>query len=255
MITVVIGSFGVGKTHWIQEKIKENQDNNYYYSPKTNTFPLDGAFLQSINQELSIIDVQSPQQLIEVGENNHLYLEIPEYVDFSPMKSLCDGLNSLIIAIVSQGENQDKWKGLTDKIIINEKIKVRPYLQEFSDLQIHRGSLTEEVLDFPSLETFWQELILGAYGDVVRAKGIFNIMDGQCVYGEYLHNAYHPEFYPLNLPLSIQGRPTHFSGLEIVGCNLDKQAIADTLGDFCLEDSAVYFYQQQVKESLSHDSG
>ncbi|WP_040466764.1 hypothetical protein [Geminocystis herdmanii] len=55
-----------------------------------------------------------------------------------------------------------------------------------------------------------------------------------------------------SIPLSLEGRPTHFSGLEIIGCNLEKQAIADTLGDFCLEDSAVYFYQQQVKESLSN---
>jgi len=255
MITVVMGSFGVGKTHWIQEKIKENKDNNFYYSPKTNTFPLDGAFLQTINHELSIIEVKSPQELIVLGENNNLYIEIPQYVEFTPIKSLFDQLNCQIIAIVSQKENQDKWKALTDKIIINQEINIKPHLQNFSDLQIHRAGLTEEVLDFPSLETFWQELILGAYGDILRAKGIFNIMDGQCIYGEYLHNAYNPQFYPLNLPLSIEGRPTHFSGLEIIGCNLDKQAIADTLGDFCLEDSTVYFYQQQVKESLTHDSG
>lgn len=255
MITLVIGSFGVGKTHWIAEKIKDKKDNNYYYSPKTNTFPLDGAFLQTINPELSIIDVKSPEEIIKFGQTNDIYIEIPEYVDITPIKPLFDRLNSQIIAIVSEGENQDKWKALTDKIIINQEININPHFHKFSDLQIHRASLTEEVLDFPSLETFWQELILGAYGDILRAKGIFNIMDGQCVYGEYLHNSDNPPFYPLNLPLSIEGRPTHFSGLEIIGCKLDKQAIADTLADFCLDDSAVYFYQQQVKESLSHDSG
>jgi len=93
MITVVMGSFGVGKTHWIQEKIKENKDNNFYYSPKTNTFPLDGAFLQTINHELSIIEVKSPQELIVLGENNNLYIEIPQYVEFTPIKSLFDQLN------------------------------------------------------------------------------------------------------------------------------------------------------------------
>lgn len=255
MITVVMGSFGVGKTHWIKAKLKENQDDNYYYSPKTNTFPLDGAFLQTINQELSIISVKSPEELIVLGNNNNIYLEIPEYVDFAPMIPFFDKLNCQIFAIVSKEENQDKWKVLTDKVIVNQEINTKPNLQQFSNLQIHRAGLTGEVLDFSSLETFWQELTLGAYGDILRAKGIFNIMDGQCVYGEYLHNSYNPQFYPLNLPLSTEGRPTHFSGLEIIGCNLDKQAIADTLGDFCLEDSAVYFYQQQVKESLSDDSG
>lgn len=251
MITVVIGSFGVGKTYWIQQKIKENRSDNYYYSPKTNTFPLDGAFLQTVEQELSIVDISSPQELIKLGEKNNLYLEIPEYVDFTPMKPFFSQLNCQIVAIVGRGENKDKWKALTDKIFINQEINIKTPSPRFSDLQIHRASLTEEVLDFPSLETFWQELTLGAYGDILRAKGIFNIMDGQCIYGEYLNDSYHPPFSPLNLPLSIEGRPTHFSGLEIIGCNLDKKAIVDTLRDFCLEDSAVYFYQQQVKQSLT----
>lgn len=252
MITAVIGSFGVGKTHWIQQQLKESQDKNfYYYSPKTNTFPLDGAFLQSIHKDLSIVDVQSPQDLIELSQKNHVYLEIPEYVDYAPIKNLFEKLNAQVIAIVSQTENQDKWKSLANKIIINQTITIKPHLQNFSDLQIHRANLTKEVLDFSSLQTFWQELTLGAYGDILRTKGIFNIMDGQCIYGEYLQNSYNPEFYPLNLPLSLEGRPTHFSGLEIIGCNLDKKAMADTLGDFCLDDSAVYFYQQQVKQSLT----
>ncbi|MGY6528745.1 MAG: GTP-binding protein [Cyanobacterium sp.] len=255
MITVVIGSFGVGKTHWIQQQFKENQDHHfYYYSPKTNTFPLDGAFLQSIHQDLSIVDVQSPQDLIELAGKNHIYLEVPEYVDYYPIKDLFEKLNAQVIAIVNPEENQDKWKPLTNNIIVNQAITIKPRLPHFSDLQIHRATLTGEVLDFSSLETFWQELTLGAYGDIFRAKGIFNIMDGQCIYGEYLDHSYSPEFYPLNLPLSLEGRPTHFSGLEIIGCNLDKKAMADTLGDFCLDDSTVYFYQQQVRESLKNDT-
>ncbi len=76
-------------------------------------------------------------------------------------------------------------------------------------------------------------------------------MDGQCIYRDYLQNGLNFDFQPLQIPLSLEGRPTHFSGLEIIGSNLDKQAIVDTISDFCLEDSAVYFYQQQVKESLS----
>lgn len=165
---------------------------------------------------------------------------------------LLSALNCQKIALVSKEENQQKWQGLSDKIIVNQEVIIKDNLNSFSKRQIHRAGLTQEVVDFASLETFWQELTQGAYGDIIRAKGIFNIMDGQCVYGEYLHHSYNPEFYLLNIPLSLEGRPTHFSGLEIIGCNLDKQAIADTLGDFCLEDSAVYFYQQQVKESLNN---
>ena len=121
-----------------------------------------------------------------------------------------------------------------------------------ANLQIHRAQLTQEVLDFASLETFWQELVAGAYGDILRVKGIFNIMDGQCIYRDYLKNGLNFDFHPSEISLSLDGRPTHFSGLEIIGSNLDKQAIIDTISDFCLEDSAVYFYQQQVKESLNN---
>jgi hypothetical protein len=250
MIIAVMGNFGVGKTHWIKQQIKENNEDSYYFSPQTQTFPVDGAFLQTFFPDLSITDLESPTELLKLAQKNDVYLEIPEYLDLKAILPLLSALDCQKIALVSKDENKKKWQELADKIIVNQEVIIQDNLNSFSNLQIHRAGLTQEVVDFASLETFWQELTQGAYGDILRAKGIFNIMDGQCVYGEYLHNAYNPEFYPLNLPLSLEGRPTHFSGLEIIGCNLEKQAIADTLADFCLEDSAVYFYQQQVKESL-----
>ena len=144
-----------------------------------------------------------------------------------------------------------KWKKLVDKIIVNDKLNSNQQSFSLANLQIHRAGLTQEVLDFASLETFWQELIEGAYGDIVRAKSIFNIMDGQCIYRDYLQDGINLDFQALEIPLSLDGRPTHFSGLEIIGSNLDKQAIVDTIGDFCLPDDIVQFYQQQVKESLA----
>ncbi|BAQ62549.1 signal recognition particle GTPase [Geminocystis sp. NIES-3708] len=250
MITAVLGNFGVGKTHWIKQQIKQNNEDIYYISPQTKTFPVDGAFLQSFFPDLSITDLESPTELLKLSQKNDVYLEIPEYLDVKAILSILSALNCQKIAIVSKDESKEKWQELADKIIVNKEVIMNDNLNSFSDLEIHRAGLTEEVLDFASLETFWQELTQGAYGDIFRAKGIFNIMDGQCVYGEYLHNSYNPEFYPLNIPLSLEGGPTHFSGLEIIGCNLDKQAIADTLGDFCLGDDAVNYYQQQVKETL-----
>jgi Cobalamin synthesis protein cobW C-terminal domain len=251
MITAVMGNFGVGKTYWIKEKIKQHNEDSFYFSPKTQSFPFDGAFLQSFFPDLSITDLESPTELIKLAVKNDVYLEIPEYVNVREIISLLSALNCQRIAIVSKGESQEKWQELTDKIIVNQEVIIKDNLDSFSNLQIHRAGLTEEVLDFASLETFWQELTQGAYGEILRAKGIFNLLDGQCIYGEFLHNAYNPDFYPLNIPLSLEGRPTHFSGLEIIGNNLDKQAIADTLGDFCLADDAVNYYQQQVKESLA----
>lgn len=58
------------------------------------------------------------------------------------------------------------------------------------------------------------------------------------------------EFQALNLPRWLSGRPQRFSGLEIVGRNLEKDIIAETLGECCLSEGAISAYQQQVKKAL-----
>ena len=60
--------------------------------------------------------------------------------------------------------------------------------------------LTGEILDFDSLATFWLELTQGAYGEVFRAKGIFDLVDGQIYYGDFRLEKSELEFEPLNLP-------------------------------------------------------
>jgi len=250
MIKIIVGSFGVGKTHWIKEDLANHNQNSYYISPKTESFPFDGALLQSYYPDLSIVNTQNLSELISSGRENNIYIEIPEYIDIFSNQSFLDNLEAEKIAIVSPLEDRKKWENLVDKIIINDKLNNSQQSFSLANLQIHQAGLTQEVLDFASLETFWQELVAGAYGDILRVKGIFNIMDGQCIYRDYVHNGLNLDFQPLQIPLSLEGRPTHFSGLEIIGANLEKQAIVDNISYFCLPDDAVQFYQQQVKESL-----
>ena len=111
--------------------------------------------------------------------------------------------------------------------------------------------MTGEILDFDSLATFWLELTQGAYGEVVRAKGIFDLVDGQIYYGDFTPGNSELEFKPLNLPRWLNGKPDRQSGFEIVGSNLDKAEIAQTIRDCCVPESAINYYQQQVKESLA----
>ena len=56
---------------------------------------------------------------------------------------------------------------------------------------------------------------------------------------------------PLNLPRWLNGKPDRFSGFEIVGSNLDKAEIFQTVRDCCVPEDAVNYYQEQVKESLA----
>ncbi len=237
--------------NWIKEDLKQSNNDSYYVSPKTETFPLDGALLQGYYPDLSIANSENLSELINQTKKSNIYLEIPEYIDIINNCSFLDNLDGEKIAIVSQLEDSQKWKNLADKVIVNQELTSEIKSNSFVNLQIQRAGLTEEILDFASLETFWQELVASAYGDVIRVKGIFNIMDGQCIYRDYSPDGVNLDFQALQIPLSLDGRPTHFSGLEIIGTNLDKQAIVDTISDFCLSDDVVQFYQQQVKESLS----
>ncbi len=125
-------------------------------------------------------------------------------------------------------------------------VQILPGETESQFLQL----LASEVLNLASLEAFWYELTQGPYGQVTRAKGIFDIADGQSLYGDFVLNVLARDFAPLNLPRWLEGRPQRFSGMEVVGQNLDEEAIAQTLQDCCLSEAAIRYYQQQVIESL-----
>lgn len=59
----------------------------------------------------------------------------------------------------------------------NEIIPGDIVIKPTTALQVHRGVLTRDILDYYSLAAFWLELTQDAYGEVVRAKGIFDLED------------------------------------------------------------------------------
>jgi hypothetical protein len=125
-----------------------------------------------------------------------------------------------------------------------------------------RSILTGQIIDGASLETFWYELTHGAYGKVQKAKGIFTLVDGRVLQLDFvaglpkdapeITSEITPETITTELPLPpcTKGRPDHFSGLEIIGFNLDRAGIAQTLEDSCLDDQAIAYYQEQIQEQI-----
>jgi len=110
--------------------------------------------------------------------------------------------------------------------------------------------LSGQVFDPPSLDTFWQELIQGAYGKVHRAKGIFELAEGQAFHLDFVNSLPGSAYTELNLPRWVQGRPNRFSGIEVVGQELDEGAIAATLKDCYLSDSLLTAHQATLKDSV-----
>ena len=244
MIIAVASPSGAGKTHWIHQQIAQTDKPVGYFSPQTDSVPIDATYLQSEYPQLKLYQTGEEAEL----NNTITYLEIPWYLDLAGIEPLLQTLNSHRVAIISDDTDSTELKTWADEIIPGDSIP-----KPTTALQIHRGVLTGEILDFDSLATFWLELTQGAYGEVVRTKGIFDLVDGQIYYGDFRSGKSELEFKPLNLPRWLNGKPDRKSGFEIVGSNLDKAEIAQTVRDCCVPESAINYYQQQVKESLESE--
>ncbi|MCU0532475.1 MAG: GTP-binding protein [Hydrococcus sp. Prado102] len=247
MITAVTGLPGSGKTHWIREQIAKTKAPVLYFSPQTEFVPIDATYLQSEFPNLSVLAASEEDKLFNVSKESKVYLELPWYLDLSAIEPLLQQLDCHRVAVMPLGLQNTGFHAWADEVIPGNNIETDKLDKQ---IQIHRGVLTGEILDFASLAVFWYELIGGAYGEILRVKGIFEIADGQCIYGEVLRGIPPQEFEALNLPVWLEGRPQRFSGFEIVGCNLEKEAISQTLQDCSIPEAAISHYQQQVKESL-----
>ena len=242
MIIAVASKPGAGKTHWIGQQIAQSDRDVGYLSPKTDSVPIDGIYLQSEYPQLKIYQTGEETEL----DQTITYIEIPWYFDLQGIEPLLQSLNCHRVAIIPPNTNNNtELNTWADEVVFGNQST-----QSITALQIHRGVLTGEILDFNSLATFWLELIQGAYGEVVRAKGIFDLVDGQIYYGDFTPGKSELKFKPLNLPRWLNGKPDRKSGFEIVGRNLDKAEIIQTVQDCCVPESAINHYQQQIKESL-----
>ncbi len=242
MIIAVASPPGAGKTHWIHQQLAHTDKPVGYFSPQTDSVPIDATYLQSECPQLKLYQTGEEAEL----DKTITYLEIPWYLDLAGIEPLLQTYDSHRVAIIPSDTDSKELETWADEIIPGNN-DTKPT----TALQIHRGVLTGEILDFDSLATFWLELIQGAYGDVVRAKGIFDLVDGQVYYSDFRLGKSELEFKPLNLPRWLNGKPDRQSGFEIVGSNLNKAEIAQTVRDCCVPESAINHYQQQVKESLA----
>jgi hypothetical protein len=149
------------------------------------------------------------------------------------------------VAVLPPGTRHTEWHDWADLVVTG----VEPGVA-LSQPHLWRSELSGQVLDLASLNTFWYELRHGAYGTVQRGKGIFDVADGRSLHFDFVAGLTEPTYLELNLPLWLNGRPDRFSGIEVVGEALDQEAIAQTLKECCLNDQAIAYYQQQIKDSL-----
>lgn len=252
MIVAVSGPPGVGKTHWITRHLRQhNPEKARYMSPKTETLPLDAAWLGTEFPKLQVLQLGEEAQLLTPFEGI-TYLELPWYLDLAGIEPLLQQAECDRVAILPPQSPETPWHNWANQTHSGNPLTLPPDFHA-SPPQVHRSQLNGQVFDFASLAVFWFELLQGAYGEVTRAKGILEIASGEAVYGDFVQGQINEEFAALDWPQWLQGRPQRLSGLEICGYQLQREAIMQTLDDCCLSDEQLHHYQQQIRASLDQE--
>ncbi|MFH7030627.1 MAG: GTP-binding protein [Heteroscytonema crispum UTEX LB 1556] len=252
-ITVVAGLAGCGKTTWICQEIscrdakfRVGDESILYFSPGTGNVPIDQTRLAAEFPEVKVFnDGQEVEFLNQLATANAVYIELGFYLELGAVSQLLDNLPYRAIAILPKKLKNSEYHFWTQEILVGAPVDT-----SIIQNQLWRAPTSGQVLDEDSLHEFWYEITQGAYGKVTRAKGIFDVADGRVLYGDFVAGVPSTDFLELNLPRHLEGRPQRFSGMEVSGQNLDEVAMKQTLQDCCLSESAIWQYQQQVKQIL-----
>ncbi|MBF2016685.1 MAG: GTP-binding protein [Rivularia sp. T60_A2020_040] len=249
LIKVVAGPAGSGKTAWIHQQIQDRKsvddDNIIYFSPGTGKVSIDKNRIAADFPGIQVFsDTQEVELLKRIPEAKAVYIELGFYLDLESLSPILDGLSYRTLAVLPPHFKDSEYHAWADEIISGIPIK--------SDSSNHlwRVGTDTQVIDEDSLEEFWYELTHGAYGNVSRAKAIFDVNDGRSIYCDFVAGIPQAGFLELNLPRHLEGRPQRFSGIEVVGESLDEVMLKQTLSDCFLSDLLVKQFQQQVKQML-----
>lgn len=216
-----------------------------YVTPGVDPVPIDATRVAAQFPQVEIFHQQSETELLQ-----RLAAGVPAYFEIGFQLEtdmpLLEARPHRRVALAADENRDDDWQLWADKVIRGNQSTL-----DLQSAQLWRAPLSGQVFDPPSLDTFWQELIQGAYGELHRAKGIFELADGQAIHLNFVDSLPGIVYTELNLPRWVQGRPQRFSGIEVVGQGLDKGAIAATLKDCYLSDSLLAAHQTTLRDSLS----
>lgn len=281
LFTLVAGPPGIGKTTWIRQQIAAAGQPAGYLNLGAGAMSLDGIYLAA---ELPNLFLWEEADLLdwEIDERScPLFVELGFQIDPSTL-SLPRVAACRRVAVLPPAATQTEWHDWAEEVVVGGMGVSLPAVvsSEAQVLDLWRSPLTGQVFDPASLDTAWFELTHGAYGKVLRAKGLFDVADGRAFYFNFVNVTAAPtatsspspspssdspatdlpatglpatppttDYTELDLPRWLEGRPTRLSGIEVLGIGLDQGAIAQTLKDCCLDDQAIAYYQQQLKAS------
>jgi hypothetical protein len=246
-IVAVAGPPGSGKTTWIGRDAQTRSPESFlYFCPGTESVPIDATYLATEHAGMQVLTVPQKQQLRQsLSGSTTIYIEIGFHLQLASLEDLLQDLPCERVAVLPPGGQQSDWQAWASQTATG----VASY-HHLSPSQLWRSPLMGQILDPASLSTLWDELSQGAYGSVQRAKGIFDLADGGSWYFSFVAGLPSEDATELKLPRWRQGRPDRFSGMEVIGEHLDRDSLAQSLTDCCLDDPAIAHYQQTTTNPL-----
>ncbi|WP_320663874.1 GTP-binding protein [Prochlorococcus sp. MIT 1223] len=248
---LISGSPGCGKTHWILNTFKNHKGSCAYirlngYSDidleQVKFSKIDSAFLKDHLPHL--IDVSnSNKSSISIRENTLLLIELPQFK--LPSQNGVSGIDPRVLhelEILKLQPNRYLHFGRDIELPTKDTL-------DFKKIESSNLNLQGCIWDPPSLNTFWFELVNGAYGDVYRAKALMNLPDGRCMFFNWIVSQQGSQYLPLNGVAPLTGRPERHSEIVIQGKNLDFALIQSTINHCLLDDSVLAYHQASLRSS------
>ena len=249
----VAGPSGSGKTNWISQAIQASNQPCFYLAPGVNEHSIDLMRMGYSFPDLQIVsDTDIPAYINlwrqEGLANATVYLEIGFHLVLDhPMLSVLPWHQ---VAVVPPQLSDSEWHRWADEIITGNDTAL---ITEAQTPNLWLTSLKGQVFDPPSVNEILMELVAGAYGEIHRVKGIFELPDGKGFYIDFVQGMSDMGYVELKIPRWLKGRPDRPSGIEVVGWNLQSAAIAQTLKDSYLTDDLLNYYQQQYQATLEEE--
>lgn len=242
-LIAVAGPSGSGKTTWISQFWQDDACPQFYLCPGSGHGSVDLARMGYRFPQVQIVPEKQIQSVLSaLPDGARVYIELGFHLNLaSPFLSTMPCRH---VAVLPPNLQHSDWHAWADEVVPGNDI-TSPVGAKFPELW--RTQLTGQVFDPPSLDEILIELTEGAYGKVHRTKGIFEMPDGRAFHIDWVEGIPGIEYTELAIPRWLKGRPDRFSGLEVVGWNLDQEAIAQVLADGYLSDEAVVQYQQHYR--------
>ncbi|MBE9062613.1 GTP-binding protein [cf. Phormidesmis sp. LEGE 11477] len=247
-ITLVAGPPGIGKTTWINQFLSTSKQPLFYLCPAAGTEAVDRLRVGYHFPEVTVVeDTQAAALLMNLPDQAQIYIELGFHLDLAalPFNQLPCRKVAIVPPELAQLTEQSEWHDWADELVAGNKIQV-PHPNCFPETR--RMPLTGQVFDPPSLDELLTEITGGAYGQVIRLKGIFEMPDGQAFDIDFVEGLPGIEYTELKLPRSLKGRPTRPSSLEVVGYDFQQKTMAEALGVSCLSDELIAQYQRQYRQ-------